>query len=179
MKRLLYFVAFFTVVNGFSNKVQAQCKPTITLPTDGRVLRTTEVFESYRWVTCPDFNDIPGATNSAYYVVTPGSYAVIVTKGTCTDTSDCTFVNPTAIIETVSEHQVSIAPNPSSGQVHLKVPLALQGASVVVYSITGQIQASFTVDTEEVPVMLQPGWHFIIVVDKAGWRETHKVLIAE
>ncbi|HTN16247.1 MAG TPA: T9SS type A sorting domain-containing protein [Chitinophagaceae bacterium] len=178
MKSLLPLIVFFALAYGFSNKAHAQCKPIVTLPTDGRVLQTTEKYESYRWVTCPDFNDIPGAFSSSYYVVTPGSYAVIVTKGTCTDTSDCTFVNPTGINETVLAQQVSVTPNPSSGQVYLKAPVALQGAYVAVYSITGQMQTSFILGAEEESIILQPGWHFI-TVDKAGWRETHKVLIVE
>jgi hypothetical protein len=178
MKSLLPLTLFFAVAYGFSNEAYAQCKPAVVMPSDGRVLRTTEVYERYRWVTCPEFNDIPGATASAYYVVNPGSYAVIVTRSGCTDTSDCTFVNPTGIHETVLEKQGSISPNPSSGQVHIKTPLALQGAYVAVYSITGQIQTSFIVATEEKSIVLNPGWHFI-TIDKEGWRETHKVLIVE
>jgi len=179
MKNILHFT-FCALILGFSNNTNAQCKPTIVMDADGHTLRTTATYLSYKWVTCPDLVIIPGATSSAYYVVKSGSYAVIVEKGSCIDTSDCMFVNPPTGIneEAISKNQVSVAPNPSSGKVYLKSPVALRGAYVAVYSINGQMQTSFILDATEKYIALNPGWHFI-TVDKDGWRETHKVLIVE
>ena len=44
----------------------------------------------YQWLLCDNgFEVIPGATNAIYEVSTSGSYAVVLTRGGCSDTSDC------------------------------------------------------------------------------------------
>jgi predicted ester cyclase len=163
-----------------SSGAYAQCEPKLKRTTSAGidVLSTTDKFDGYRWVRCPDYTDIPGANSQSYAVVSSGSYAAIVMKGTCTDTSDCMNVMPTAISLHSAEKQVLVFPNPSSGHVNIKAPLTWQGAAVWVYSLTGQQQLAFTLDARELSFRLTPGWHYVSIT-KDGLREVHPVLVAE
>ncbi|MEX2483930.1 MAG: T9SS type A sorting domain-containing protein, partial [Brumimicrobium sp.] len=70
---------------------------------------------SYRWIDCDNNNEgIIGATNQTYEPQENGSYAVIVTKLDCSDTSDCIDV----LILGVDENNltsIEVYPNPSTG----------------------------------------------------------------
>jgi Ig-like domain CHU_C associated/Secretion system C-terminal sorting domain len=71
---------------------------------------------SYQWINCTTNSVIANQTNQSYTATQNGSYAVIVSKGACSDTSACVSIsniglksidNPTA--------SVLMYPNPSNG----------------------------------------------------------------
>jgi subtilisin-like proprotein convertase family protein len=56
----------------------------------------------YQWLDCDNsMQAIAGATNQSYTVTATGSYAVVVTMGGCSDTSDCTTINGPCVQPTV------------------------------------------------------------------------------
>jgi hypothetical protein len=58
----------------------------------GNMFTVGEMGASYQWVDCTnDYTPIPGETNQSFYPISSGYYAVIVTQGMCTDTSDCYY----------------------------------------------------------------------------------------
>lgn len=71
--------------------------------------------DSYQWLDCnTSYAPISGATSQSYTApVTGGSYAVVVTRGTCMDTSVCVNVLPLGV-ETLYEKTLMLFPNPAS-----------------------------------------------------------------
>lgn len=91
---------------------------------------------TYKWVNCNGNQLISGATAQAYTATQNGSYAVIVTKGGCSDTSACVTISGiTDISGKTKEKHFVIYPNPASDQITVKLNSDLLGAD---YEITDQ-----------------------------------------
>ncbi len=84
---------------------------------DGSLLVAGAAGASYQWVRCDDdFAWIIGATQSFYEPQEPGSYAVIVTRDGCTDTSTCLLVSSVAVLNMQStSNAVKLYATPSFG----------------------------------------------------------------
>lgn len=77
----------------------------------------------FQWIDCGNGNAIiPGETGLQYTVTVNGSYAVIVTEGSCVDTSACIVINSVGIENAIIDGQsFNVYPNPSSGLVNWTV----------------------------------------------------------
>lgn len=74
---------------------------------------------SYQWINCSTGSVIAGATGQSYNATANGSYAVVITKDACVDTSDCATVGSVGIDENMKDAQVSIYPNPAYDVVNI------------------------------------------------------------
>jgi hypothetical protein len=90
------------------------------LETEGGILTALETDANYQWINCKDSLPITGANEQTYYPMDGGSYAVIIEKGACTDTSDCISVGVHGILETNQNFTFNIYPNPTDGIVNLE-----------------------------------------------------------
>jgi len=64
----------------------------VSVTLSGNAFTANEASATYQWVDCNDsYAAIPGETNQSFSPILSGSYAVIVTKGFCSDTSDCYY----------------------------------------------------------------------------------------
>lgn len=93
----------------------------------------------YQWLQCPDHTPIPGATAKDFIAAASGAYAVVVSKGSCRDTSDCVNVTGTGINDPASDRQIAIYPNPAGKQVTILLPESVTAGQVQVMGINGQI----------------------------------------
>src|SRR5690606_20869811 len=94
--------------------------PVITV--DEFVLGTTTTYNSYQW--CLDGVPLPGATDPTYTPTENGGYTVIVSNGTCTDTSEVYEVNNVSVddVNPVAG-RIRVYPNPASDIVHIQSPV--------------------------------------------------------
>ena len=83
-----------------------------SLSTDGATITANNTLGTYQWIDCSDNSSISGETNQTFTPSANGDYAVIVTEGTCVDTSACVTVS-TIGIEPISVVKMTIYPNPS------------------------------------------------------------------
>lgn len=86
---------------------------TTTATLDGVTLTSDIVGDSYQWINCDTGTPIVGATNANYTATANGSYAVIVTDGICSDTSDCAEVTTVSTNTLVIDH-LKLYPNPTT-----------------------------------------------------------------
>ncbi len=73
---------------------------------------------TYQWIDCSTNLPVENETNQSFTATVNGDYAVIVTLGTCSDTSACENIIVEKI-EPVSDIQFNIYPNPNNGQFKL------------------------------------------------------------
>jgi hypothetical protein len=79
----------------------------------GGTLTALQTGASYQWVDCNNaYAPIAGATNITYVAPSNGSYAVIITVGSCSDTSACQVI--TSISGISVNNQIQIYPNPAN-----------------------------------------------------------------
>lgn len=66
----------------------------------------------YQWIDCNNMMEIPGAIAQSFTPAANGSYAVIITLNTCSDTSECFTITTIDIEENIKQKQWSVFPNP-------------------------------------------------------------------
>ncbi len=124
------------------------CSFTVTYNTvDTSVSRNLSTFTSnetgatYQWLNCDsNFMAISGATNQSYTATTNGSYAVVVSKNGCTDTSACQMINNVGI-QTIDFGNISIYPNPTTGMFTIDMGDYDETINYTLTSIDGRIVA--------------------------------------
>jgi hypothetical protein len=79
----------------------------------GTLLTSNDPAATYQWIDCNTNDSIPGATGSSYEMIANGSYAVIVTDGTCSDTSDCIEILNVGL-DAVYFETLVLYPNPTA-----------------------------------------------------------------
>jgi hypothetical protein len=103
---------------------------------------STPSIGTYQWIDCNGNLPISGATNLNFIPSSGGSYAVVVSTTTCTDTSMCINVWPTQVHNSSINNSAFIFPNPNQGlfTIVLNEPAdiyMLNYLGEVVYSKTG------------------------------------------
>ncbi|MHB1278145.1 MAG: T9SS type A sorting domain-containing protein [Bacteroidia bacterium] len=77
--------------------------------------------DAYQWLICPEYFPVPNATEARLNIAGEGNYSLRVENKGCIDTLDCTyFKRNTTGIETGSDVEISIYPNPVSETLHIR-----------------------------------------------------------
>jgi hypothetical protein len=79
----------------------------------GFTLTASPNADSYQWIDCANDSSIAGATNQTFNPQQNGNYAVIITKGTCTDTTACLTVAGIGLAENEIVSDFKLYPNPT------------------------------------------------------------------
>jgi hypothetical protein len=105
---------------------------------DYNLLEANSNSGTYQWVDCDNGNaSIAGATGQQFTASANGNYAVIVTNGSCTDTSDCVSISTIGIDE-LGETAFSIFPNPTKGEFTVDIK-DLQQTEYALFDATGRV----------------------------------------
>ncbi len=105
-------------------------------------LTATQTGATYQWFDCETGLPIDGAVNRSFSPEGNGSYAVNITLGGCTETSNCFFFD-TLGLQSFDENELKIYPNP----VHsvLKIETTTQALKTIdVYDISGKVMLKYT-----------------------------------
>ena len=128
------------------------CDSTITLhlsltPVDASVTNVNETLTAtmpgaaYQWIGC-NGDAIPGATAQEFIATANGSYAVIVTSGNCTDTSDCIDIFTVGLEPSGEDAQLTVYPNPNNGVFYISSE-NLQKPVFEIYDLAGKFIRNF------------------------------------
>lgn len=102
----------------------------------GTSLTAIETAASYQWVSCPNYTAIPFATAQTFIPDANGSYAVIIDKNFCKDTSTCFTVTGVGFGESLSENSIKVFPNPTNSVLHVESGTPI--ASIRLFNVMGQ-----------------------------------------
>jgi len=79
---------------------------------NGILLSSNQTGASYQWIDCNTNTPVSGETNQTYATdQLTGTYAVVVTIGSCLDTSTCFLVDQSGIVDLANAF-ISVQPNP-------------------------------------------------------------------
>lgn len=91
---------------------------------------------TYQWIDCATGNDIVGETNQTFTATADGSYAVIVTSGSCVEQSTCVTL-VFADVNELATDLISVYPNPTNGI--FSVDLSnVEASNIRVFNALGQ-----------------------------------------
>ena len=146
------------------------------------MLSAEPVGAAYQWLACDTISVgnppviiatsviIPGATNQDFTPNEIGHYAVIVTSGTCSDTSDCENVTVVGLQEK-KKSELRIYPNPTTGI------LTIEGAEGIasIYDIYGRLVLTANTNALDISKAAM-GIYFVRVLDEQGKVYVAKVM---
>lgn len=172
----------YTVID--ANGCNSQTTITVTEPaaidvttiTSNETITANVTGMTYQWIDCNNSNaEIVGETNQSYTAVANGSYAVVISDGSCSDTSACVSINTVGLNSQLSmkNSNLIIYPNPSSGK-FVVTGLSI-GSKIEVYNAIGEVILNFQTSEEKTLIDLQNkanGVYFI----KLNNKYTHKLV---
>jgi hypothetical protein len=86
----------------------------VAISVAGMTLTATSTAPNFQWINCENNTPIAGATAASFTPSDPGNYAVVVSQGTCSDTSICVTATDAAVLNLYTS-TLTISPNPSKG----------------------------------------------------------------
>ncbi|GAA0874956.1 hypothetical protein GCM10009118_13640 [Wandonia haliotis] len=137
---------------------------TISVSEDGETVSSEIIADAFQWINCADETEIEGATTHSYTATESGEYALIITIGMCSDTSECVTLTSgtTNSISDLEKINFSIYPNPASAYFEIVTNesadftlLDMTGAEILHFSAQAQEKTQISVD------QLSPGIYFI------------------
>jgi len=94
---------------------------------------------TYQWLDCDkNFTEINNANNQTFLATSNGNYAVEVTQNGCIDTSLCINVSNAQILENTFGNHLKVFPNPTKGEVTIKLGNRYNEVSVIIRNALGQ-----------------------------------------
>jgi hypothetical protein len=87
--------------------------PIVVASNNGNGVLSVSSGTTYQWINCETGLPINGQVGQTFTPLANGSYAAIVSNGTCSDTSNCVVVS-TAGIEELSQTMFTYEPNPTN-----------------------------------------------------------------
>ncbi len=145
----------------------------------GGVLTSNDANAQYQWIDCSDSSILANDTNQVFEPTQKGSYAVILSNGLCSDTSDCVDVMHVGVNNWKEAPSISIYPNPSDGQVFFKLNNQTNDAVVFIRDLQGRVVQSHSLNgitTHPLNLDELPGVYILEVVSE-GQSSIHKLLL--
>ena len=105
--------------------------------TDGNLSVTNA--GGYQWINCADNSIVAGETASAFTPATSGEYAVILTQGSCSDTSGCYSVTISGIRDNEVSLNYNLYPNPAHEYVTIETASEHTNVTISVFDMTGNL----------------------------------------
>ncbi len=146
--------ATFTIAGGAANgcdsvvtlNLTITTTPTATATDNGDATITASSGATYQWIDCGTGLAIAGETGQTLTVAANGSYAVVVSNGSCADTSACVLIDYIGIKELV-ESAVQLMPNPTRENVTITMSVA--SATLEVRDAQGKLMVAKAITSGE------------------------------
>jgi hypothetical protein len=113
------------------------CQLNKTLIQAGNLLKSAQDSAQYQWFDCSSMLPLIGDTSQTFTANKNGSYAVIIEKDKCIDTSFCAEVSGLGINKHASDN-FKIYPVPTDGKIYMDLGMELSDVKVVLLNIQGQ-----------------------------------------
>ncbi|PHR47720.1 MAG: hypothetical protein COA32_07130 [Fluviicola sp.] len=115
-----------------------ECNVDVSTSVDEITITANATGVDYQWVDCDDnYAFISGETNQVFVASENGNYAVILTDGSCVDTSACVEITTVGLLTNNLSESVRLYPNPVSNEMTIDVSDAVI-VSVEVINATGK-----------------------------------------
>jgi hypothetical protein len=135
---------------------------------------------SYQWIDCANGNShITGETSASYTATSDGSYAVIITDGSCTDTSACIVIN-TSGIATNDLNGVTVYPSPTSGNYTIQLDQVYDQIFVKIIDASGRVLDEYSVSqTSKINSSFDGSKGVYVIQINAGGKSLSTPLVVE
>lgn len=151
----------------------------LSVSVSGLVMTSAQTGGTYQWIRCDTGDSIPGATSQSWTATQSGVYAVIVSNGICTATSDCYQTTVVGLDEQVLL-SLAVYPNPSTGIVHFWTDDVING--FIVYDPLGkEVLKSRVISVNKGHIDLKPfpAGAYLVVFSMENGEQHYRMIFRE
>ena len=153
--------------------------PVFTTSVSSATITANQAGANYQWVNCGTGNSlIPGEINQSYTAPADGNYAVIVSLGTCVDTSACLAIVNLGMNELANNISAAVYPNPFTSQTTISFSEEQKNTTVSITDVVGKlIYTSMANETRQINLTLNkaPGIYFVTIISE-GKKQVLKLI---
>ncbi len=144
----------------------------------GHTLTANAAGASYQWINCNGNIPVSGQMNQSFTPVSSGSYAVIVSKNGCSDTSYCYNISIVGIHENIALSPYHVFPNPSNGKFTIEA-LNFENASIKIFNVVGAeiYQSSTSNQITVIDLSNQPKGIYFVKINTEKSSFTKRIVI--
>ncbi len=149
--------------------------PDIAVTRSGNTLIAQAPAATYQWIRCPGNDPVAGATGQSFSPATNGSYAVVVTKADCSDTSACYDITGLTSVRDLDLYKnLNLYPNPATYTLSISSTYDKTINQLAVFNALGQQVIHYNdvkSKTFSVPTAnLAPGMYIVELIFADGIR---------
>ena len=147
----------------------------------GNILTAVESNALYQWIDCKNGNSaIPNENKQSFIAKFNGSYAVVVSKSNCVDTSECYIISGLEV-KNYTLNGLQLIPNPNRGQFIIKNLELNTVTQMIIFNPLGQIvyNQSTLKDNHIVSLNSEPGLYFLHLIGSDNRKTIMKFIIME
>ena len=136
----------------------------VSLTVNNTVITANGTGANYLWVDCDNnYSPVSGETNQSFTATVNGNFAVIVTQGSCSDTSVCTPITSVGMSSVQKNAFLSIYPNPVSDELIIEIKGSTEKNNFEILNALGQIvfKSNFIEKTTIQTRNFIPGVYFV------------------
>lgn len=135
---------------------------------------------TYHWLDCnDDWNEIAGETNQLLEPTENGSYAVILAKDGCSDTSACYDITALSF-KSIDGTAMRLYPNPSDGKFIIDMEQYYSTTEIQVYDPSGRLVYNATYKDKskiEIDLNVSIGIYFVTIENESHQKQRIKVIV--
>lgn len=121
------------------------CQINKTLIQNANQLKSMQDSATYQWMNCTNWLPIAGDTFQTFTAQMNGSYAVIIKKDKCIDTSFCAEIIGMGYND-YQEHNFKLYPIPSKGRLYVDLYKEYSDVHMVLLNLQGQVLETWSFD---------------------------------
>ena len=151
--------------------------PDLTVIQSGFELLSVQPNATYQWINCGTGQPVPGATFQFYSPHVNGSYAVEITLGGCTGTSECTQI--ILGVDEVPDLGLVVYPNPAERSCRVSWNQTLSPPNMKIYDLSGKVWREEVLEGmgEQMLSLDLPAGIYQVELQADGMRERTKLVI--
>lgn len=146
---------------------------------DQSVLISNDSLDAHQWISCDnDCLPIEGATGRIFNAPRSGHYAVIVSNGTCVDTSAIYAITITGVNNPEFSSGIRLYPNPTKGPVSIDLGKEYSDVEITIMSAEGRIESNHMLKNLQVTDLdlPSPAGIYILKVTSGNERAVFRIV---
>lgn len=141
-------------------------------------LSAQEDSAAYQWMDCTTNTLIPGAVEQSYFPSKSGSYAVILTRNACVDTSACVELVLVSSNEPNAQSGIRLFPNPTQGDILIDLGALREHVQMEITDVYGrQLELITFQQVQSIPFTMRfPQGMYLFHILADGQRKVMQVV---
>lgn len=149
-----------------------------TLSLDGGLISSANDFGTFQWINCETGEPILGETENSYTPAENGSYALIMTDGECTDTSECVLIDDVGLAAQIESVGIKLYPNPTNGDLWIELEQLSPELTIEVYDQQGKKVFSEYLEYTKTVQLEMPKTVGVFIVRVINTKITHEFKVS-